>query len=85
MLITKVQSDKRGCTATLVFFALSSMTDLPRSAASCENGRLSNKEDSITSSRSHVTSAKLAKKCVQGKPTFETTVNNYRQKRFVKT
>ncbi len=63
-LITKVQSD-RGCTATLVFFALSSMTDLPRSAASCENGRLSNKEDiaCVTSARSHVTSEKLAKKC----------------------
>ncbi len=69
MLITKVQSD-RGFIATLVFFALSSMTDLPRSAASCENGRLSNKEviACVTSARSHVTSAKLAKKCVQGKP-----------------
>jgi hypothetical protein len=64
-IITKVQSD-RGCTAVaIVFFALSSMTGLPRSAASCENGRLSNKEDIAceTSARSHVTSEKFAKKC----------------------
>ncbi len=59
----------------------------PDQLLKCDIGRPSNKEDiaCITSARSHLTSAKLAKKCVQGKPTFETTVNNYRQKRFVKT